>query len=85
MYRPILREVSNVLCLQAVLLLKSVHPLPSPREYNFQDYQLADLIGACQLMQTNQDEFTLKTVNKKAYLKHEDELYLYRRKRVVKM
>ncbi len=51
---------------------------------NFQDYQLADLIGACQLMQTNQDEFTLKTVNKKAYLKHEDELYLYRRKRVVK-
>lgn len=51
---------------------------------NVDDYQLADLIGACQLMQANQAEFTLKTVNKKAYLKHEDELYLYRRKRVVK-
>ena len=51
---------------------------------DFSDYQLADLIGACQLMQSNQDEFILKTVNKKAYLKHDDEIYLYRRKKVVK-
>ncbi len=51
---------------------------------DFDDYQLADLIGACQLMQSNQDEFTLRTINKKAYLKHEDEIYLYRRKKVVK-
>jgi hypothetical protein len=51
---------------------------------DFSDYQLADLIGACQLMQSNQDEFTLKTLNKKACLKHEDEVYLYRRKKVVK-
>lgn len=51
---------------------------------DFADYQLADLIGACQLMQSNQDEFTLKTLNKKACLKHEDEVYLYRRKKVVK-
>lgn len=50
---------------------------------DFTDYQLADLIGACQLMQSNQDDFTLKTVNKKAYLKHDGEIYLYRRKKVV--
>jgi len=53
-------------------------------EDDFSDYQLADLIGACQLMHSNQDEFALKTINKKAYLKHADEIYLYRRKKVVK-
>ncbi|MEI6895480.1 MAG: hypothetical protein V5789_12835 [Colwellia sp.] len=51
---------------------------------DFADYQLADLIGACQLMQTQQDEFTLKTVNQKAYLRHNEEIYLYRRKKVIK-
>lgn len=51
---------------------------------DFSEYQLADLIGACQLMQADQDEFMLKTINKKAYLRHNDEIYLYRRKKVVK-
>lgn len=50
---------------------------------SFIDYQLADLIAACQLMQEKQDDFTLKTVNKKAYLRHNDEIYIYRRKRVI--
>ncbi|MBU2871364.1 hypothetical protein [Colwellia sp. E2M01] len=50
---------------------------------SFTDYRLADLIGACQLMQEKQHNFTLRTVNKKAYLRHNDEIYIYRRKKVI--
>lgn len=50
---------------------------------SFDDYCLVDLIGACQLMQEQQVNFTLKTVNKKAYLRHNDEIYIYRRKKVI--
>ena len=50
---------------------------------SFTDYRLADLISACQLMQEKQDLFTLSTVNKKAYLRHNDEIYIYRRKKVI--
>lgn len=50
---------------------------------SFTDYRLADLIAACQLMQEQQSEFILKTVNNKAYLRHNDEVYIYRRKKVL--
>jgi hypothetical protein len=50
---------------------------------SFTDYRLADLIAACQLMQAKQNDFTLRTVNKKAYLRYNDEVYIYRRKKVV--
>ena len=50
---------------------------------SFTDYRLVDLIGACQLMQEQQEKFTLKTINKKAYLRHNDEIYVYRRKKVI--
>ena len=50
---------------------------------SFSDYRLADLIAACQLMQEKQNDFTLSTVNKKAYLRHNDEIYIYRRKKVI--
>lgn len=58
--------------------------LHSRLSQGFSDYQLADLIGVCQLMQAQQNEFTLKTVNQKAYLRHNEEIYLYRRKKVIK-
>jgi len=50
---------------------------------SFDDYRLVDLIGACQLMQEQQANFTLRTVNQKAYLRHDDEIYIYRRKKVI--
>jgi hypothetical protein len=50
---------------------------------SFDDYRLVDLIGACQLMQEQQANFTLKTVNKKEYLRHNDEIFIYRRKKVI--
>ncbi|TYK66912.1 hypothetical protein [Colwellia echini] len=50
---------------------------------SFSDYCLADLIGACQLMQEKQNNFILKTVNQKAYLRFNDEIYIYRRKKVI--
>jgi len=50
---------------------------------SFPDYHLADLINACQLIQEQQNDFNLQTINKMAYLRHGDDIYLYRRKKVI--
>jgi len=50
---------------------------------DFPDYHLADLINACQLIQEQQNDFNLQTINKMAYLRHGEDVYLYRRKKVI--
>ncbi len=50
---------------------------------SFEGYDMMDLLSAVIRMRKKQDHFELKTTNRMAYITHGDNVYVYRRKRLV--
>lgn len=49
----------------------------------FADYQLTDLLSAVTKMRKAPEQYQLRTTNKKAYISHHDDIFVYRRKRLL--
>lgn len=49
----------------------------------FEDYQFTDLLSAVTRMRKAPSDYVLRTTNKKAYISHNDDIFVYRRKRLV--
>ncbi len=48
----------------------------------FEDYQLTDLLSAVTKLRKAPEKYRLTTTNKKAYISHNDDIFVYRRKRL---
>ena len=49
----------------------------------FEDYQFSDLLSAVQHLRQKGEQFELRTSNKMAFINHNDNVYIYRRKRLL--
>jgi hypothetical protein len=49
----------------------------------FDDYHLMDLLSAVTRMRKQPDDFHLRTTNKKTYISHDEQVFVYRRKRLI--